>query len=443
MKTLIFCLAQRDQYRKIIISENEIFLSPDEPDPNGTNRIRLESSQMDMQTIMKKYPHLANPDLIFIKTDATRRNLVNGITRLNCPSVISIADTHHLYRPIECLQQYLASEEFTVVSVENDRHHLKWYSRYVRPGHNLYWFPNFAFNPIHRIFNAERVPRVVFAGSLGRFHPYRRHVVESLQKASYPIDALSCSQENAASHYSNYLISLNVSLNQDLNWRFFEIISSGGFLLTDRLNEESGISKIFTEGIHYEAFGDQNELYYKVNYYLSNPKKAIEISRRGCQHYWDTLSPKILRKELIKSAFGLSVDHKYTSPQYGSIDCLQHYVRAYQSLQEIHRISPQPLFIFSPRIDPILINEVRLLKRSTICFTSSREYSLGGLQNQKKQATTLICVDNSELNQLPDWSTDVNPSFIVFTRACGDNIMVRLQRNDYIYNKGIDCYARN
>ena len=76
------------------------------------------------------YPHIPrSPSYVFIKTDALCQNFVSNISRLGCPSIVSVADTHHLHRPIERILSYLESESFTYISAENDRHHLKWYHR--------------------------------------------------------------------------------------------------------------------------------------------------------------------------------------------------------------------------------------------------------------------------------------------------------------------------
>ena len=166
-----------------------------------------------------------SPDYVFIKTDALGHNFVSGISSLGCPSYISIADTHHLHRPIERIIDYLKTENFTLISAENDRHHLKWYSRSGFT--NLSWHPNIALDPdIHQPISIDNtLQKVCFIGSLGRFHPYRKYIIDRLAKDVDFLHYGQVDQNNASLIYNKYLISLNISLNSDLNWRFFSKFS--------------------------------------------------------------------------------------------------------------------------------------------------------------------------------------------------------------------------
>ena len=59
-------------------------------------------------------------------------------------------------------------------------------------------------------------------------------------------------------------ISLNISLNGDLNLRNFEILSAKSFLLTDKLSDESGLSLLLENGKDYESYSSIDELIEKL-----------------------------------------------------------------------------------------------------------------------------------------------------------------------------------
>jgi hypothetical protein len=442
MKTLVLCLASRELYRNTIVSEGEIFLSPDERDPNGKNRIRIPSGSPHINHIINEHPHLSEPDLVFIKTDATRRNLVKGLTELGCPSIISIADTHHLFRPLECLLDYLDHEKFTVVSVENDRHHLDWYSSSPRQRQELFWFPNYAFNPIYKSQSVDRVPRVVFAGSQGRFHPYRCYILEKLREKNVPLDTLSCTQQQAAELYSTYQISLNVSLNQDLNWRFFEIIASGGFLLTDRLNLHSGIGLLFTEGVHYEAFSSDDELLFKLNYYLQNPESTQTIAKRGCAHYWKTLNPTLMRKQLLRSAFDLNVEDRFKYISFASDLSSRCNIRVYQSLQEIHRTTPYPYFVINTQIKPLLLKQICNLSRATIIMLENQHYDRISCLPTCKDVVLLL-TNASELESTSNSDFIRHIGRVVFCEERIGNAEIKSGGYTFYYSVEVDHYLRS
>jgi hypothetical protein len=55
-----------------------------------------------------------------------------------------------------------------------------------------------------------------------------------------PLAATTGSREATADVYAESLACFNASLNGDLNFRVFEVLSAGGCLLTDRLAPEAG-----------------------------------------------------------------------------------------------------------------------------------------------------------------------------------------------------------
>ena len=74
-----------------------------------------------------------------------------------------------------------------------------------------------------------------------------------------------------------------------INLRIFEALAAGAFLLTDYCDE---LTEIFVIGEEIEVFHSSAELVEKVEYYLANPQKRLEIARRGHQkflafHTWD------------------------------------------------------------------------------------------------------------------------------------------------------------
>lgn len=74
-----------------------------------------------------------------------------------------------------------------------------------------------------------------------------------------------------------------------VNLRVFEALSAGAFLLTDYCEE---LAELFVVGEEIEVFRSSAELVEKVEYYLANPEKRMQIAQRGYQKYlqlhtWD------------------------------------------------------------------------------------------------------------------------------------------------------------
>jgi hypothetical protein len=72
---------------------------------------------------------------------------------------------------------------------------------------------------------------------------------------------------------------VNFPVNGDLNFRFFEALSSGALLLTKRL--VNGQEKLFTEDLHYVAFDDEKELFAKVEFFLQHDSERQRIAACG------------------------------------------------------------------------------------------------------------------------------------------------------------------
>lgn len=76
-------------------------------------------------------------------------------------------------------------------------------------------------------------------------------------------------------------INLNITskpIRNGLSLRIFDVLASGGFLLTNYQNDLNGI---FTPGVHLDTYGSQEELLDKTAYYLSHPKERSEIAAEG------------------------------------------------------------------------------------------------------------------------------------------------------------------
>ena len=94
--------------------------------------------------------------------------------------------------------------------------------------------------------------------------------------------AVNCFHENMAAHYIRSRLGFNLSIRDDLNMRFFEVMSTGTALLTNV--DVVGWREIgFEVGVHfigYETVGDAIE---KSKYYLRHHDEREEIAAAGHQ----------------------------------------------------------------------------------------------------------------------------------------------------------------
>lgn len=216
-------------------------------------------------------------------------------------------------------------------------------------------------------------------------------------------------------------------------------------MLTDRLTQQSGINKFLTEGVHYEAFASDEELRFKINYYLSNPEKAFLLAQNGFNTYWKYLSQKQLVKEMInrvwlnKSTSHFSFYESSCSPQFLKS------LRAYQSIQEIHRrlINLELIVDDQLREDQLLLdlNDFpRIYYRNHFSSASSQiPYNLSSTPVQ----TVLLLESLDNIPFVPLQDTEVH--FIVLNdpTAYNHSGSITVNGTPYKYDTVLDCYVAN
>ena len=90
----------------------------------------------------------------------------------------------------------------------------------------------------------------------------------------------------------------NISIRNDLNMRFFEVLSTGTCLLTNTSVE--GIDDLgFEEDKHFVGYKSKEDLVNKTEYFLENPMERESIARSGHEkvrsgHTYDKRMQRIL-----------------------------------------------------------------------------------------------------------------------------------------------------
>jgi len=350
-QTLLFFLAQRDNYRAPLFSANEVFCSPDAFSESTGGRptvVQCPLGEFDISDFIRATPGLAKPELLIVKIDASLRCCPRNIFKLKCPKVLIVGDTHHMGMPLERVIRYALSEPFTHIIMDHTRHHAHFL---MEAGlKNVHWIPAVDFSFLPRELRAQPSNPLTFVGQVGRHHPFRRHALDAVRNAGLPLEILRGSNAKAADIYADSQITLNVSLNGDLNLRVFESLGAGGFLLTDRLAPASGLSKIFEDGKHLVTWGSVDELIEKVRYYLAHPDEAAVIRRAGQAELIAHHAPAVKMREVFDLVHSGKVNPRYDLAEERAglnvrfcredIDvCVRERFAAYQVIQEAHRTS--------------------------------------------------------------------------------------------------------
>jgi hypothetical protein len=79
--------------------------------------------------------------------------------------------------------------------------------------------------------------------------------------------------------YSRSKIVFTKSINGDVNMRFFEALTSGALLVTDRIG--SGLSALTTEGVHNVGYDSAEEAEHQIAYFLAHDEERKATAKAG------------------------------------------------------------------------------------------------------------------------------------------------------------------
>ncbi len=306
---LFCCRATPDYYRRPLFSPREVFCGPDcadTADEAGMVSLKAAAGEYDLPALVARLPAHQRPELIVVKADATRGNFPRNLDRFAGPKVLLVGDTHHFDNPVQALLRYAGMERFDLILLDHTRHHAHFFQE--AGFEQVHWIPalDYALRP--RAIPAAPSRPLTFVGQLGAFHPYRRHVMETVRRAGLPLEVLRAAPEQTADLHADSVITLNCSLNGDLNLRVFEALGSGGFLITDALPPQSGLDRLFKAGHHLETYRSPGELVERVRHYLANPAEARRIREAGQAHLLATQSPAIKLRQFYDLLYHDRVD---------------------------------------------------------------------------------------------------------------------------------------
>lgn len=321
-RTLIFALSAKSMYRSTLYSEEEIFCGPDEVTRAEGDRIVTVNTpigEFDASLVAAQLPDPDWPELLVVKLDATMRCVPRKVGIFKCPKVLVVGAPHQFERPIQNLLRYQELERFDIIVSDHDRHHLHWFKR--AGWSRVHWIPGLNFCLRQRRVAPPMERKAIFVGQTGQFHPYRRELFRSLERAGLPIVMRTAPPAQTADLYARHAISLNGSLNGDLNLRVFEVLGSGGLLLTDRLSPDAGLELLFEDGKEILLYSGFDDLAEKVRYYLEHEDEALEIRRRGQARLLREHHPELKARQLLElvfdgkeePAFAMEPDARYRS----------------------------------------------------------------------------------------------------------------------------------
>ncbi|MEJ8566659.1 glycosyltransferase [Elongatibacter sediminis] len=233
----------------------------------------------DIAALIGSLPAAERPELLLARVDGFMRNQPANLAGVDLPSVLIFGDSHHGTAPLERLIDYATAEPYDFYVVDHKRQHAHWYAEAgLGP---LAWIPALLLADDFRQPAGPTRPEACFVGQTGKHHPLRVRLLNAIRSSGLPLQVGRMPQKRAYSTYNRTRISLNCSLNGDLNLRNFEVLAAGGFLLTDRLSTLAGLDDLFTDGQDLVTYDDADDLTGKIRKYLEHSEERDRIAAHG------------------------------------------------------------------------------------------------------------------------------------------------------------------
>jgi hypothetical protein len=278
------------------------------------------------------------------------------------------------------MTSYAVTGEFDYVVTPYNRQHMHWYKEAGK--HHIAWIPGLAIRHLPQPFEVNKDRRIAFSGQKAGSHAHRKRLLDALEKAGLPLDARSASREESAALYNSSLVSLNVSMNGDLNLRMFEVLSAGGCLLTDRLAPEAGQSLLFEDGREFASFSNERELLDTARRLLMDSNGAASLAAKGHKKYIESYLPERQTGILLDWIFSGKLPAMYGGDwdtrlqiAHRNFVSLADRMAIYEKLQQAHLEREQVRVLVAPGVPACIVADIVDLPRLS-CFILSGEQTL-------------------------------------------------------------------
>ncbi|MEN9224921.1 MAG: FkbM family methyltransferase, partial [Thermostichus sp. DRC_bins_24] len=241
------------------------------------------------------------------------------------------------------LLAYATLEGFDYIVSPYARHHLHWFKSAGFP--NLAWLPLISMYTVAHEWVNEKESKVVFVGHSSLHHPRRGKLLKSIEGLGVPFVSKVANRLEASQLFAESLISFNCSLNGDFNLRNLEVISAGGFLLTDQLSSLSGFDEYLSPGTYCDTYSSEDELIEKIYFYLENPTVALDIAKKAYEKFFIDWHPNHRINDLFHWVFDGVLPETYNpnnDPRFFVSQAYSHLtdtrLAIYEPVQELHRV---------------------------------------------------------------------------------------------------------
>ena len=244
----------------------------------------------DMGAVVRQHADKPRPSL-YLWVESVPGYVPSNLQALGCPTACYLIDSHlHLEQHLEVARGF----DYVFIA---QRAYLDLF-RKVAP--RTFWLPLACDPEVHHRWQGDKRYDVGFVGSVS--HGSERQLLLSRLNAAFPIHYERCFWDEMARVFSISRMVFNNAVSDDLNMRFFEVLSTGTMLLSDA-TPGSGQTELFIDGEDYACYRESN-LVETTRFYLENNELREGIAARGQRlvHNAHTYSHRV--KDLLNVVCG-------------------------------------------------------------------------------------------------------------------------------------------
>ena len=197
---------------------------------------------------------------------------------MQCKTIAIIGDTHHGKEPLSKLITWLYEMKICRVALKQTVHHKPIFRSF---GFDVLQLPYYAHNTKSYEVNDNYIERIIFYGSISNRHVKRMDLLKFLKQSGLTIDICAGSREMSFKAYNTYCASINMPLNNDVNYRIYEIMSAGGVCVTENFISSTEDSQLAKNKINILQFESPIECYNLCVDLLKNRNLRNNLARRA------------------------------------------------------------------------------------------------------------------------------------------------------------------
>jgi spore maturation protein CgeB len=283
---------------------------------------------------------------IFLLIDPTN-DFPLGLEKIECLKIVYLIDTHinmhlNISNNFQLNHRLIISNFFDSIFIYYKKHlniFIKFQRTYKKRNHkkNVFWSPLACEPNLHyQNLNNKRNYDIAFIGQMGPENSFRHKFLKEIYLSDKLINlkkkyANNISDKLMSKIYGRTKIVTNVSMNKDINMRYYETMAAGSLLLTNKIRNNR-LEILFKENIDYVTYKDKKDAIKKINYYLNNPSIRKRIAKNGQKKVLNCHTYKHRLQRIIKLSKNLK--NNSSSTNFNSIKLGEEYSKIYCILRK-------------------------------------------------------------------------------------------------------------